>query len=53
MEENITIFHLTISQLKDKITNYIKFGYIVVGEISTLKHNNNLYCQSMILKSSL
>jgi len=50
MEENITIFHLTISQLKYKIANYIKLGYIVDGEISTSKYNSNLYCQSMILK---
>ena len=51
MEENITIFHLTISQLKDKITNYVRLGYITVGEISTSKYNSSLYCQSMILKS--
>ena len=53
MEENITIFHLTISKLKDKIANHMKLGYIAVGEISLSKHNNNLYCQPMILKSSL
>ena len=53
MEENITIFHFTIFQLEDKITNYIKLGYVVAGEISTLKYNSNLYCQSMILKSQL
>lgn len=51
MEENITIFHLSVSQLKDKITDYIKLGYIVVGEITPSKYNSNLYCQSMILKS--
>lgn len=51
MKENITTFYLTISQLQDKITNYIRLGYIIVGEISTLKYNSNLYCQSIILKS--
>ena len=51
MEENTTIFHLSVSQLKDKITDYIKLGYIVVGEITTYKYSSDLYCQSMILKS--
>lgn len=51
MEENITTFHLTISKLQDKITNHINLGYNVISEISTLKYNSNLYCQSMILKS--
>ena len=51
MKENIAIFHITISQLKNKITNYIKLGYIVVGEITTSKYSSDLYCQSMILKS--